>query len=79
MQHGSVLLATSPHAPVLAGIDALSGKKLSAEETCRAITAGFARATGWQLSLADWTPQERRRIEELVRDKYGRDAWNCKR
>jgi lipoyl(octanoyl) transferase len=79
MQHGSVLLATSPYAPVLAGIDALSGTRLSAAETCRAIATHFARATGWDLAAVDWTPEERRRIEELVRDKFGQDAWNRKR
>jgi lipoate-protein ligase A len=79
MQHGSLLLATSTHAPALPGIDALSGQSLSAEQTCRAVASRFEEATGWDLSPADWTPAERRRIDELASLKYARDDWNRKR
>src|SRR5467141_2181778 len=37
MQHGGILLAASPHAPVLPGIRELSGRSLSVEETCTAV------------------------------------------
>jgi lipoate-protein ligase A len=79
MQHGSVLLVTSPYAPVLPGIDALSGNRLSPEDTCWSIKDRFAEATGWTLSQGDWSEQERVRIEEMVQDKYCRDSWNWKR
>ena len=39
----------------------------------------FAARTGWPLTAVDWTAAERRRIEELVRIKYGQVAWNKKR
>jgi len=79
VQHGAVLLATSPHAPVLPGIDRLSGRRLGVEETCREVVRSFAEATGWQVGPGDWTPPERARIEELAATKYGRDRWNRKR
>jgi lipoate-protein ligase A len=79
MQHGSVLLGTSPYAPALPGIDRLSGKVLAVEETCRAVVDRFTRATGWALTPADWAAAERVRVEELAATKYGQEAWNRKR
>jgi hypothetical protein len=39
----------------------------------------FTRATGWELTSAEWTDGERRRIDELAATKYTADAWNRKR
>jgi lipoate-protein ligase A len=79
LQHGAVLLAASPYAPVLPGIRELSGRLLSAAETGEQIRREFARQTGWDLVNADWTNRERRRTDELVAGKYTQDAWNYKR
>jgi lipoate-protein ligase A len=79
MQHGSILLAASPHAPVLPGVRDLSGRDLGREETCTVLEQEWSRATSWPLRPTDWTDAERQRIEELVATKYGRDEWNCKR
>jgi lipoate-protein ligase A len=79
MQHGSLLLATSPYAPGLPGIDRLRGKVLAVDETCRVVADSFAQTTGWNLMAGEWTPAESGRMEELARTKYGQDAWNCRR
>jgi lipoate-protein ligase A len=79
LQHGSMLLAASPHAPMLPGIRELSGRTLGTDETCAAVQEEWGRATGWPLRAGDWTDAERRRIEELAGGKYGRDEWNGKR
>jgi lipoate-protein ligase A len=79
MQHGSILLATSSHAPMLPGIHELSGRCLSRVELCSVMERIFTRATGWPLTRRDWTQAERQRTGELVRDKYGQDFWNRKR
>jgi lipoate-protein ligase A len=79
LQHGSLLLATSPHAPVLPGIEPLSGKTLPVDMICQTVIAVFGRATGWILQPGDWSRLERSRIEELAANKYGRDEWNRRR
>jgi len=79
LQHGAILLAKSSHAPVLPGIQELSKKTLTIAEVVAAVSCEFAQQTGWELVAEDWGADERRRIEELVGDKYGRDRWNCKR
>jgi lipoate-protein ligase A len=79
MQHGSILLAASPHAPALPGIRELSGHTLGVESVCAALEREWARQTGWALRPADWTAAERRRIAELAAGTYGGDEWNRKR
>jgi lipoate-protein ligase A len=76
IQHGSILLAASPHAPALPGIRELSGHTLRVEDVCTALEHEWARQTGWDLRPADWTASERRRVEELAAHKYGSDEWN---
>ncbi len=78
-QHGGIVLAQSPFTPDVPGIRELAGRELSAEEVVSAISRAFVRATGWRLSRGDWSESERRRIDELVCEKYATTAWNEKR
>lgn len=79
LQHGAILLAASPHAPVLPGIRELTGRSLTVPETCAAFRDQLIRQTGWILAPGDWTGPERRRLEELVQRKYTQPGWNRKR
>lgn len=79
LQHGAVLLAHSPHAPVLPGIQELSNRTLLAEEVMAAVTHETIQQTGWDLVAEDWTTGELRRIDHWVAEKYTRASWNCKR
>ena len=79
LQHGGVLLATSPHAPHVPGIHELAGKRLMPEQARAAIVAELARQTGWRLEATDWDPSQRRRTEALVAARYALPAWNRKR
>jgi lipoate-protein ligase A len=79
MQHGGILLAGSPYTPALPGVRELTGCGLSAVELSTAVVEEFVRATGWRLVPAEWTDQERQRVEKLAAEKYARDAWNRKR
>src|SRR5262249_46223745 len=54
MQHGGILLATSPYTPILPGIRELSGRDLSSEELCAAAAEEFQRETGWELATEEW-------------------------
>lgn len=79
LQHGGILLAASPHAPVLPGIRELTGGSLTAAEVCTALERRLAEDTGWSLVPGTWTPAEQERIADLVARKYGHNAWNGKR
>jgi len=79
LQHGSILLAATPHAPILAGIHELTGRTISAAEIAPALEKAFIAKTGWNLNPEDWAPAEQERIEDLVRIKYCQPGWNQKR
>jgi lipoyl(octanoyl) transferase len=79
LQHGSILLRTSPHAPELPGIAELSGVTVAWPGLERQIVAALVEETGWAFEPGDWTTEERRATDELERDKYTTSAWNEKR
>jgi lipoate-protein ligase A len=79
LQHGAILLASSPHTPILPGIRELTGRNLSVDETCAAVKEVFGRQTGWRLEEGDWTEGERQLRAELIAEKYTQDSWNRKR
>jgi lipoate-protein ligase A len=79
LQHGGILLASSPFTPLLPGIRELTGVAVSAEAVCSAVADQFAQATEIPLPRMDWRPGELERLEELRARKYARAAWNSKR
>jgi lipoate-protein ligase A len=79
LQHGGILLAGSPYAPELPGISELSGRCLTASETCDSVRRAFVARTGLDLTGGEWTNAERQAVEELAASKYSQDWWNCKR
>jgi lipoate-protein ligase A len=79
LQHGAILLARSPYAPVLPGIRELSNRTLSTEEVVAAVTRQFARQLAWNLVASDWTAAELQRVDQLLAGKYLCDSWNRKR
>jgi lipoate-protein ligase A len=79
LQHGAVLLAASAHAPMLPGIQELSGLCLSDQHVSSAISRRFSERFSCRLLPADWSPRERDRIAELTRAQYTQPAWNLKR
>jgi lipoyl(octanoyl) transferase len=79
LQHGSILLRQSPHAPELPGITDLTGKAIETSDLEWAIVAELEKEAGWTFEPADWTDEERRVAVELERDKYAATEWNEKR
>lgn len=79
LQHGAILLASSPHAPDLAGILELTGRHLNVTAVADVLMESFTGNTGWPLKDADWSPAEKARIDELVLTKYGQSTWNDRR
>ena len=79
LQHGSILLAASPHAPHLHGIRELTGINVSAGLLNAEIAGAFTRLTGWQLQPADWTPALLSRRDEIIASRYANPAWTERR
>ncbi len=79
MQHGSILLAQSPHAPALGGISELDGKRISAEELQSTLIRQFASRIGWIMERDCWSLDEQQQTDLIARDKYQSAAWNSKR
>ncbi|QDU19343.1 lipoate--protein ligase family protein [Urbifossiella limnaea] len=80
LQHGSILLWRSPHAPHLAGINDFAGRELVAAPQLAARLAGrVAVAAGCAVETDDWTPLERARTAKIRAEKYADPTWNGKR
>lgn len=79
LQHGSILLRRSEHAPMLLGLENLNGVAPPTDRLGVEISCALALATGWQLAFAEWSEEERVAIPALVREKYGTAAWNERR
>jgi lipoate-protein ligase A len=79
LQHGSVLLQSSPHAPQLPGIAELTSRAIAVSElaTIFADRVGESLAISWESS--DWTDQEMRRTAAVVHDKFGSERWHRRR
>lgn len=80
LQHGSVLLHRSAHAPHLPGIcDGPGAPALEPEALARELTDAFAADTGWRAAPGAWTAAELARTAAIRAEKYAAPAWNEKR
>ncbi|MBY0527552.1 MAG: lipoate--protein ligase family protein [Gemmataceae bacterium] len=78
LQHGAVLLAASPFAPTLPGVQELAGISITPMRLEEVVRGNFAQETRWRMDLDDWTIDEAMRGKELEQ-KYRDDAWTRKR
>jgi lipoate-protein ligase A len=79
LQHGAVLMAASAHAPMLPGIQDLTGLCPSAQDVCNAISRQFSQHFSCRLLPGDWSPCERNRIALLAETQYTQPDWNLQR
>jgi lipoate-protein ligase A len=79
LQHGSILLATSPFAPSLPGIAELAGKYIHPLPLAAAITEGFATQTKWVFKPTTWSQDDLAAIRGTIATKYGNEEWTRKR
>jgi lipoate-protein ligase A len=78
LQHGSILLAASPHAPHLPGVRELTGVAVEPAELAAALERTFAAATGWPLVPREWRGQVWQHCDAGV-TKFRSAAWNDRR
>lgn len=79
LQHGGILLAQSPHTPLLPGIGELTRRPLPSLDLQAAIVAGLGEANGWRIEADDWSEAERRTLAARQANRYGDAAWNARR
>jgi lipoate-protein ligase A len=79
LQHGSILLAASPHAPMLFGLAEWTGRPIDPLALVEAATKEFKRSTGWAVELNDWTEREKHGAADLAQQRYRAAAWNARR
>lgn len=80
LQHGSILLRASEHAPGLRGINDFVGRELFEPAGLAGQLAGaFAQSTGSAIRPGDWSEAERARVPVIRDEKYGCSGWNEKR
>jgi lipoate-protein ligase A len=79
LQHGSVLLATSPAAPELSGLASISPAHLVGPMTIEPALACLSRTLGFEFERVQLTQTELTLASRLVREKYGLATWNERR
>lgn len=79
LQHGSLLLSRSPHAPELPGIKELCGREIDPEEIRNRWIARVAQEFGYRMVSGDWTEAEQQARRILRDEKYLDSAWIRKR
>lgn len=75
LQHGSVLLNSSPLAPELPGLRELTGKSIDPGELVRRWSPHLATSLGLRLREENLQKPELDEANRLVHSRYGRDDW----
>ncbi|HEX4590204.1 MAG TPA: biotin/lipoate A/B protein ligase family protein [Gemmataceae bacterium] len=79
LQHGSILLAASPHAPHLKGIQEMTGVVIGPERLADALAPTVSRMTGWTMAPKDWSAELIARRKQLAAEHYRQTAWTQRR
>ncbi len=79
LQHGSLLLAQSPHTPSLPGIRERTGIELDPAAVGPAVTRQLTDQLGWQFEPGPLNAFERNRAQEIEAEKYANSRWTEKR
>jgi len=79
LQHGSILLATSPRAPEVPGLRQLQANAVECRNLRQSWPRRLAAQLGLELAPASLSDCEVRQAGELVRVKYGSTGWSRRR
>lgn len=79
LQHGSILLDTSPRTPMLPGVMPLSGVAIPAEDLIETILTFWGEEGPWVVERSDWSNEDRARIDEVKVSRYLAPAWTLRR
>jgi len=79
LQHGSVLVARSPAAPELPGLNELLEAPVRETQLAEAWLAALGRRLGLRWESGALSEAERRQVATLAESKYGAEAWTRNR
>jgi lipoate-protein ligase A len=80
LQHGSLLLRRSEHAPELPGMCDLAGRDLfGVRELRQALVEKLAADAGAEVAPGEWIPDELARVPQIKTEKYANPEWNSRR
>ena len=79
LQHGSILLRASCHANELPGISDLTSIPIDIDSLARGISGEIGHALGVSFVDGGLSPWESKRADEVVRDRFGAEAWWARR
>jgi lipoate-protein ligase A len=79
LQHGSILLGKSPHAPDLPGIEDLSSRTIERELLADSLAQVIGSALNMSPQSVGIEDSTRGRADELVAAKYANTAWTHRR
>ena len=75
LQHGSLLLHASSHAPELPGVCTLSAQSISTNELAKSITARLGRLLGVDWNESELSLEEKDSAESIVETRFGGENW----
>jgi lipoate-protein ligase A len=76
LQHGSIVLSTSPHAPELPGLSELSGMEISTTMMRDGIIAQLERSMNWRFAPSNLNEREQLNSREIQKKQFDQHAWN---
>lgn len=76
LQHGSLLLGTSPAAPELPGVESLSGLQLPTAEWSPLLSAAISSNLTLRTMPSELTLSEHQRAVRVAESKYAQADWN---
>jgi lipoate-protein ligase A len=79
LQHGSLLLQTSPQAPQLIGLEELGAGRIDWEAWTRGWVESLATRLGVTFAGSTLSEQEKYRASRVEAEKFNTDRWNAKR
>lgn len=79
LQHGSLLIQASPHAPQLPGIVDLTSQAVSTEEIASHLVETTTSVTGIAWKSVSVESVDRSAVDAIVRDRFGNPDWLCRR
>lgn len=79
LQHGSLLLRTSAHAPELLGLQELTGQSLDYETACQGLADRIATTLEFDLATQSPSPNELAAAKVIERERFNDSGWTCKR
>ena len=79
LQHGSLLLKSSPHAPSLPGIEDLAKTSVNSDDLVSKLQQGIQNALKIDWDFSSLAGDEWDEAAEIAREKFGHEAWNHRR